>query len=1229
MSGDRGQSIPLDPAGYMMTTQTRAGRQSQPTARFAEEQWRAEEERRRRRRRAVGRDIGGAHDQAEEGAGEEEEIQDLEGLVQMGVGDEDGRIDLRPFINPIVPGPVQGPPPVDAEGWSQIDTWDTWMCAASCSQLLEDVPSAYRKAWSSALSTILTRVNQALVRGDADQTNRALKWLLLLPKLLLRKPSRGGQRGQGSGEISSRFEAVRERNWGALLPSLGKDEKAERQRREKRSRKGRGGVDAAGKEAKLRKTVLGLVSRGLVGRARRMATSHGLADMSDPVVKAAVLDKYPPRRRPMPESVVAGHCMETISCLKETLSNLKPGVSGGFGGLRNEHLRAAAQNWDEREEGQLEEFSLSYLNGTLPPWWYQIWGSVTSFPLYKTAEQDPSVLRPVGVKSSLLRILHRLVVRTNIGALREYLEPCQVALMPGGGAVLVHTVRMMLEHRPDFVCVCLDVRNAHNEISRRAVVEELEKIPELRHLAQHVATCLASCQHLESGGIAFGEAGDGLTQGDSEASGCFCVGWHRWVLKFHNTLKAAGGLAIFGNDDGYGIGPASVVFPALATFTADILEHCSLSLQLSKTKVYEASGRRPTEAPPSMPLAGMRVGDEWLPGFTCYGVEIGSDAYVKHSLGERVQEVVNQVDKVMNLLRNDPQAAWVLLSSAHAHQLDYNLSLQYPTDMLEGAKTMDARLWAALEQVSGQPHIAKLEEGGGVECVLELTGIQQLEGRSFQHLQVPQPVKLGGCGLRSLEETRHPAFIGGLEQALPLMVVGEHQQLPVSTELREVVGGMEGPQRWAEFLAAGSRTAREFQAGWEEMEAEATATWAYLEEEPSGVLMARLDEVGGGSVDGSTRTKIVQQREGMRHQLFTMALKRHPDRQARPVTAFPNIAEDKCAGSWLLATPSPDLSLSARVFREAFSAHLSLASPELRDGGWVGKPVGTRGEVVDKFGDTVMCSNQIAGDSWRTRHDTIKQQIVIEAALAKIPTDCEVYGLFSDLLPAALEGVGGELQWGRARQGKVPDFKFLVPSPEGPVPRLAELKVINAGKTWYPRGKEGRGVERRADGLTKEYERVLRGYDVRFHGAEPLLHGQPEPVPGPLVARFRNYGGLSEGQLVAGPWGDLSPHLHQLLKLFAESRVAAMGRAQGQEPGPGLLGKIMGEIRRSFSVAVVRSQALCLLERLAQLGPGARAAADRRHQTMALDERRRRERQAFAMANQGRGLCRVGRAFVP
>ena len=336
----------------------------------------------------------------------------------------------------------------------------------------------------------------------------------------------------------------------------------------------------------------------------------------------------------------------------------------------------------------------------------------------------------------------------------------------------------------------------------------------------------------------------------------------------------------------------------------------------------------------------------------------------------------------------------------------------------------------------------------------------------------------------------------------------------------------------------------------------------------------------------------------------------------------------KCAGSWLLAIPSRDNCLSSKVFREAISSHLCLESPALREGGWVGRPVGTTGKVIDRFGDSVLCCQEIPGDSWRHRHDTVKMAIYLEAGLAKVPADCEVYGLFGDLLPAALLEEGGELQWGRARQGKVPDFKFLLPSPEGPKTCLAELKVINAGKTWYPRGVAGKGTGRRAGRLAAEYEAKLRDYDVRFHGALPLRRGEPEPVPGPLVARFRGLGGLEEGQLVAGPWGDVSPDLHQLLKTFAESRAAALSRSQGWEVGPGQLGKIMGEIRRALSVTIVRANAMCLLERLSQLGPGAGAAAKRRQVALRLEERRRQDRQAHDLAWQARGASRVGRAFV-
>ena len=144
--------------------------------------------------------------------------------------------------------------------------------------------------------------------------------------------------------------------------------------------------------------------------------------------------------------------------------------------------------------------------------------------------------------------------------------------------------------------------------------------------------------------------------------------------------------------------------------------------------------------------------------------------------------------------------------------------------------------------------------------------------------------------------------------------------------------------------------------------------------------------------------------------------------------------------------------------------------------------------------------------------------------------------------------------WYRYGLSKNEQSKF-----ETPPQCLAEQKIISAGKTWFPRGVAGKGTSRRAGRLTAEYESKLRDFDVRFHGARPRRAGEPEPVPGPLLARFRGLGGLEEGELVAGPWGDISPHFHQLILSFAESRVAALSRSQGWEAGPGQLGKVVGD----------------------------------------------------------------------
>ena len=120
-------------------------------------------------------------------------------------------------------------------------------------------------------------------------------------------------------------------------------------------------------------------------------------------------------------------------------------------------------------------------------------------------------------------------------------------------------------------------------------------------------------------------------------------------------------------------------------------------------------------------------------------------------------------------------------------------------------------------------------------------------------------------------------------------------------------------------------------------------------------------------------------------------------------------------------------------------------------------------------------------------------------------------------------------------------------------------------------------------------------------------------------------------KLIAGPWGDLSQDFHELLGVFARARAENLARSKRRAGGTGAgeLGKIMGEVRRAMSVQVIRSQALCLLERLSHLGPRARAAGERRKAVQRIEESRKRQAQAYRQAHRSRGLCRVGRAFVP
>ena len=360
-----------------------------------------------------------------------------QGRIILGVvgGEQE---DLAPWLDPVVPaGRVPGLP--DATGWNLIDRLGGWECGLTGFYAMEQVPAVHRVKFAKAYSLVLQNILEANIE---ENLTRALKWFLILPQALLRQSKRGGKKGQGAAWVSAKFQAIVNEDWGSLLHMLESDKEANRKREEERRRRRRRNPGQGQDRDRQRETVLNLVAKGQVGRAARRISSHGVASVDCAATMAALKAKYPTRSYPMPASVSKGQVVDNLAGLKDSLLSLEKGVSPGTGGCRPEYLTTLAEMWDEPDMNRLEEFGLSYLNGHLPAWFYRVWGTVTTVPLFKTSQREADKLRPVGVKNPLIRTINRQAARQNRPALQSHLEPQQLALSPAGGHKLVHMVRM-------------------------------------------------------------------------------------------------------------------------------------------------------------------------------------------------------------------------------------------------------------------------------------------------------------------------------------------------------------------------------------------------------------------------------------------------------------------------------------------------------------------------------------------------------------------------------------------------------------------------------------------------------------------------------------------------------------------------------------------------------------------------------------------------------------------
>ena len=702
--------------------------------------------------------------------------------------------------------------------------------------------------------------------------------------------------------------------------------------------------------------------------------------------------------------------------------------------------------------------------------------------------------------------------------LKCFLEPQQIASTQAGAAKLVISIRSMIEMNREWVVLKLDLTNAFNENARAAVIEVLESEQTLKHLAWFAATILAPYSGLETGGRRWGETGEGGTQGGPESAPFFCVAIQPAVRRMDEMCRAAGGMAKFGMDDGYAVGPKEVVIAAVKKFAAEVEEQCLLRLQWSKTEIFSWDGVLPAGCPAGISRAGEESIEGFRPGFLCYGVPVGTPEYASSQLWERARKISKDAKKTVDVLRGERQAIWAALKWSISQRFDYWCQLSYPSDLRPAAAWLDSELWKVLEAAVGT-HIPREQEGRGWECVLPVP-VNGREGRSFASWLVRLPIRLGGWGLRSLEENSLAAFVGAVEQAVPSFPGPEG----ICPQLSRYLGGEGsfqedggGEDRWQHMLEHGGRLGEEFHQSWGKLRLEAAESSRWLEEELEGPLAVMALNAGEESTSGATRRLVMEQLEQLRCKLLSKGLELYHNQEARPCWSWPDRGKQTTA--WLLTLTG----LTGPEFSEAAATQLCLPSPACASR--LGEAI--RGaKKIDMFGDNVRAA-KLPGDGFRKRHDLVKNFIFRKLRAAGVPVECEVFNLFAREIPQ--EGLS-RIERGRTRQTMVPDFKITVEEAGGRnEQRLYELKVISSCPTRYGRNPKpnARAVDRRADLLQNEYAKKARKADTKYGGT-------PEGETGRMERKLLNFGRVRG--LVIGAWGEISEDLKNLMQIMADKK---------------------------------------------------------------------------------------------
>ena len=450
---------------------------------------------------------------------------------------------------------------------------------------IQDIPRRHHEAWAEAVGDACEELTVAINDNASETTlERRIKWVFLLPILLLRKPPSPNTVRSTTikSALASRLSAWKRRDFASLLVSYEQDvveanslTEAHRERTKEHR-----------EEANLQRCFENL-SKGRVGRGASSLLSKGTSNPNCPHIREQLKAKHPLRKVPIapPTEEQLNHnrqelIKEEFLKLLRQLPNLR---SPGLGGLRNEHLLAlvfpAFSGASPKALAAEHNLAQLIVTGALPQYFYTCFTAVLCVPINKKAPEELEEggimdCRPVGIGNALRCLITKTLFQQVTQVFNHATSPMQYGCgEKAGGTKMYFNIATHMEANPSHAILSLDYSNAFNETSRQKILEALWSVPDLRPIWCFIYHILLSKSHIGLGSghnltDADFSSEEGVQQGAIEASFLFCLAVH-FVNRLTNTsLSRSGGILTAGMDDTYMAGKTEAL---LAALTVEIL----------------------------------------------------------------------------------------------------------------------------------------------------------------------------------------------------------------------------------------------------------------------------------------------------------------------------------------------------------------------------------------------------------------------------------------------------------------------------------------------------------------------------------------------------------------------------------------------------------------------------------------------------------------------------------